>query len=242
MDPDAAITVSLGTLGASFAGALGGASYALVKSQPPSLMGFAAGVNSGLAGLTFFALREYAISPALVLSLDAPEYARRRADLGIPSPFPSASTPATSPDEFRAIRQNRLLDTAISGVVAGAGLNYWRRGARGIVPGATTAALVCTLLQYMANELAVQRIRYVANTLAPALASPTPQPTLVTPPAPKTPPKPLSQKIVDTISYVIPLTRLDDTEYLQRLELKRDILNSRIDQLQRQLSPPPKSP
>ncbi|KAG9090521.1 signal transducing kinase of the PAK [Ceratobasidium sp. 370] len=262
MDPDAAITVSLGTLSTSFAGALGGASYALVKSQPPSLMGFAAGVNSGIAGLTFFgmvpstilyltlqcltdpwtkALREYAISPALVLSLDTPEYARRRANLGIPSPFPTASTSATPPDELGAIRQNRLLDTAISGAVMGAGLNCWRRGARGIVPGATTAALACTLLQYLANELAVQRIRYVANTLAPALIAPTPQPTPVTitpPPAPSTP-KPLSQKIVDTISYVIPLTQLDDNEYLQRLEHKRDVLDGRIDRLQQQLSLPP---
>ncbi|KAG8711620.1 hypothetical protein FRC08_015678 [Ceratobasidium sp. 394] len=245
MDPNAAITVSLGTLCTSFAGALGGASYALVKSQPPSLMGFAAGVNSGIAGLTFFALREYAISPALVLSLDTSEYARRRADLGILSPFPSASTLATPPDELRAIRQNRLLDTSISGALTGAGLNYWRRGARGIVPGATTAALVCTLLQYVVNELAVQRIRYVANTVAPASVAPTPQPTpvVITPPlAPTTPSKPLSQKIVDTISYVIPLTRLDDKEYLQRLEHKRDILDSKIDRLEQQLSLPPSKP
>ncbi|KAG8766471.1 hypothetical protein FRC12_006867 [Ceratobasidium sp. 428] len=242
MDPNAAITVSLGTLGTAFTGALGGASYALVKSQPPSLMGFAAGINSGIAGLTFFALREYVISPALVLSLDTPEYARRRTSLGISSPFPSSgSTAGTPSDELRAIRQTKLPDTAISGAVTGAGLNYWRRGARGIIPGATTAALACVFLQYLANELAVQRIRYVANTPTPVSVASTLQSTSATitsPSVPTPPPKPLSQKIVDTISHVIPLTRLDDKDYLQRLEHRRDVLDGKIDRLQQEnLSP-----
>jgi hypothetical protein len=73
------------------------------------------------------ALREYAISPALVLSLDTPEYTRRRTELGIPSSTTLALQPT---DELRAIRQTRLLDTAISGVVAGGGLNFWRRELR----------------------------------------------------------------------------------------------------------------
>ncbi|QRV84864.1 hypothetical protein RhiJN_12880 [Ceratobasidium sp. AG-Ba] len=195
------------------------------------------------------ALRD--ISPALLLSLDTPEYARRRVALGIPSPFPSTRTlgDLSPADELRTIRQNKLLDTAISGAVTGAGLNYWRRGARGIIPGATTATLFCTLLQYAANELSVQRIRYVANRPAPgSVASPLSQPA---PPPPtsafstnltKSAPKPLSQKIVDTISYVIPLTRLDDKEYLQRLEQKRDVLDGRIDRLQRELLSPPAKP
>ncbi|QRW13459.1 hypothetical protein RhiLY_12458 [Ceratobasidium sp. AG-Ba] len=191
------------------------------------------------------ALREYAISPALLLSLDTPEYARRRATLAIPSPFPPTRTlgDLSPADELRAIRQNRLLDTAISGAVTGAGLNYWRRGARGIIPGATTATLFCTLLQYAANELSVQRIRYVANTPAPDSATLPPSQPAPIPPPPiasstnltKPAPKPLSQKIVDTISHVIPITRLDDKEYLQRLEQKRDILDGRIDRLQREL-------
>ena len=75
------------------------------------------------------ALREYAISPALVLSLDTPQYARRRAELGIESPqhIHSYHSAYDSTDELRAIRQNKLLDTALSGAIAGAGLNAWRR-------------------------------------------------------------------------------------------------------------------
>ncbi|KAF8607327.1 hypothetical protein BDV93DRAFT_307447 [Ceratobasidium sp. AG-I] len=256
MDPTAGTTVSLGTIGVSCAGALGGAAYAFVKSQPPSLMGFAAGVNSGIAGLTFFALREYAISPALVLSLDTPQYARRRAELVIESPQHAQSDRIAydSTDELRAIRQNKLLDTALSGALAGAGLNAWRRGPRAIIPGAITASLACALLQFAVNELSVQRIRYVAGTPVPAgilAAAPSTVPAspstiaatripvavvLQPPPEDKPLPKPRSQKIVDTISYVIPLTRLDDKEYLERLEKKRDVIDGKIDRLHKELS------
>ncbi|CAE6505950.1 unnamed protein product [Rhizoctonia solani] len=255
MDPKAGTTVSLGTIGVSCAGALSGAIYALFKSQPPALMGFAAGINSGIAGLTFFAVREYAISPALVLSLDTPQYAHRRAELGIPS------NKLNEQDPLALIRQDRLLDTGAAGAIAGGGLNFWRGGARAIVPGALTASLACVLVQVAVNELAVQRIRYVAGTPTaavlpvtksmgldsrlPATSSSTPQTAPITavlhqPVEEKQPPKPTLQRIVETMSYVVPLTKLDDHEYLARLERKRDVLDEKIDRLSAELSAKPR--
>ncbi|KAJ1301113.1 hypothetical protein OPQ81_003528 [Rhizoctonia solani] len=263
MDPKAGTTVSLGTIGVSCAGALGGAIYALFKSQSPSLMGFAAGINSGIAGLTFFAIREYAVSPALVLSLDSPQYARRRAQLGITSnKFNDLKYTHDHQDELAIIRQNRLLDTGVAGAIAGGGLNFWRGGARAIVPGALTASLACALVQVVANELVVQRIRYVAGTptaavlpltksvssdlALPATTSSTPQTAPITavlhqPVEDKQTPKSTLQRIVDTLSYVVPLTKLDDKEYLARLERKRDVLDEKIERLSTELSGKPRS-
>ncbi|ELU39630.1 hypothetical protein AG1IA_06338 [Rhizoctonia solani AG-1 IA] len=125
MDPKAGMTVSLGTIGVSCTGALSGAVYALFKSQSPALMGFAAGINSGIAGLTFFALREYVVSPALVLSLDTSQYAQRRARLGITSKqFNDLKYAHEHQDELAMIRRDRLLDTGVAGAIAGGGLNF----------------------------------------------------------------------------------------------------------------------
>ncbi|CUA68653.1 hypothetical protein RSOLAG22IIIB_08028 [Rhizoctonia solani] len=264
MDPKAGTTVSLGTIGVSCIGALSGATYALFKSQPPSLIGFATGINSGIAGLTFFAVREYAVSPALGLSLDTPQYARRRAELGITSnKFNDLKYTHEPHDQLALIRQDRLLDTGVAGSIAGGGLNFWRGGARAIVPGALTASLVCVVVQAAVNELAVQRIRYVAGTPIaavlpltksvassdsnlPATTSSTPQTALIAavlhqPVEEKQPPKPTLNRIVDALSYVVPLTKLDDKEYLERLERKRDVLDAKIDRLSAELTGKPRS-
>ncbi|CAE6483904.1 unnamed protein product [Rhizoctonia solani] len=240
-------------------GALSGAVYALFKSQSPALMGFAAGINSGIAGLTFFALREYVVSPALVLSLDTSQYAQRRARLGITSKqFNDLKYAHEHQDELAMIRRDRLLDTGVAGAIAGGGLNFWRRGARAIVPGVLTAGLACTLVQVAVNELAVQRIQYVAGTPTTTLVSLTPSipvasdsasPTTSTsnpiatpivavlhqPVEEKQAPKPAMERIVDALSYVIPLTKLDDKEYLGRLERKRTVLDEKIDRLSAEL-------
>ncbi|KAF8688485.1 Molybdopterin binding protein, partial [Rhizoctonia solani] len=244
-------------------GALSGAVYALFKSQSPALMGFSAGINTKptlpppLSRVP--ALREYVVSPALVLSLDTSQYAQRRARLGITSKqFNDLKYAHEHQDELAMIRRDRLLDTGVAGAIAGGGLNFWRRGARAIVPGVLTAGLACTLVQVAVNELAVQRIRYVAGTPTTALVSLTPSipvasdsasPTTSTsnpiatpivavlhqPVEEKQAPKPAMERIVDALSYVIPLTKLDDKEYLGRLERKRTALDEKIDRLSAEL-------
>ncbi|KAL5639733.1 hypothetical protein ACGC1H_006352 [Rhizoctonia solani] len=130
-------------------------------------------------------------------------------------------------------------------------------GARAIVPGALTASLACVLVQAAVNELAVQRIRYVAGTPTaavlplnqsvpldsrlPATSSSTPQTAPITgvlhqPVEEKQAPKATLQRIVETLSYIVPLTKLDDKEYLERLERKRDALDEKIDRLSAELS------
>ena len=74
----------------------------------------------------FLALREYAISPALVLSLDTPQYARRRAELGITNKLEDLKYAHHHQDQLALIRQDRLLDTGVAGAITGGGLNSWR--------------------------------------------------------------------------------------------------------------------
>lgn len=125
-------------------------------------------------------------------------------------------------------------------------------GPSAIVPGGILIGLTCTLLQMAVNELAVWRIRFVAamptsailpltkSATAPGSLPATSAPTLVAtvhqPSEDKQAPKPTLQKIVETLSYVIPLTKVDDKEYLQRLEQKRDVLDQKIDRLSKEVS------
>ncbi|KAH0830619.1 hypothetical protein J3R83DRAFT_2074 [Lanmaoa asiatica] len=137
------------------------------------------------------------------------------------------------------IRTSRLLDSGLSGGLAGGVLNAWKRGRRGLAPGLTTGALMCTLLQWCFNECNIFRIRYVsANSVAPAqhssidagqsssaeLSAPVAlQSTAVGPP--------LSHSPIDRILSMFG-QRISDEKYLERLRMERDSYLRRIAELE----------
>lgn len=110
-------------------------------------MAGAAALNSGITAATFFgtslvvirpiflhrpahqcpqlAVREYAISPVLVTFMDGPQYRRRRQLLGIQPPGEVLEgVDETMP--LSLLQYHKLLDTAISGAIAGGIIRGWR--------------------------------------------------------------------------------------------------------------------
>jgi hypothetical protein len=87
-------------------------------------------LSAGIAGAAFFAVREYAVSPALLTLVDAGQYPRRRRalqralgaqDLGLAEDDDVRS--------FADMRTERMPDSMLAGALAGAVLNAWRRTA-----------------------------------------------------------------------------------------------------------------
>jgi hypothetical protein len=103
--------------GALLAGLYGATRVNTLKISP-SLVAMSTGMSCGTASATFFALREYVISPLLLTGIDHGQYARRRRRLdGL-----SDSTART----WTEVRTEKLPDSLLSGAISGAVLNSWK--------------------------------------------------------------------------------------------------------------------
>lgn len=132
---------------------------------------------------------------------------------------------------------NKIPDTAISGALTGGMLNAWKRGRAGIAPGVTTAALICTFLQLVYNELGIMRIKYVSNKLqssgdmVPAQTLP---PTTPAPPRVRIdhePPRPMMERILTALGF----HQIPDQEFLAMMKRKRDGYLQRIAELEKDI-------
>ncbi|KAF9233601.1 hypothetical protein BU15DRAFT_53652 [Melanogaster broomeanus] len=163
MDPSAPQTVMKGVAVTSALSGVTAGLYGAFKQHSPGKFFLPSAVNSGIAAAVFFSIREYIVGPALVLTLSGKEYRLRR------QRFIHAvhdSTPEEPPLSWGDIRTSRLLDSGIGGALAGGILNAWKRGRPGLVPGLTTGALMCSLLQWTFNEVDILRISYVSGNFA----------------------------------------------------------------------------
>ncbi|KAG2157435.1 hypothetical protein DEU56DRAFT_764616 [Suillus clintonianus] len=135
------------------------------------------------------------------------------------------------------IRSRKVLDSSLSGALAGGILNSWKRGRSGTVPGLATGAVMCGLLQCAFNEFDILRITHVsrvAHTPPVAAAIPVaPVPTEPRPPslpvAALEPPRSLTDRIFAMLGH-----RISDEEYLNRVKTQRDNHLRRIEQLERE--------
>ena len=118
------------------------------------------------------------------------------------------------------MRMHDVPETAISGAVTGGIINAWRRtylllfflaspssilargsgGSAGILAGARTAAIICTVLQFAFNELGVARVKFVSRKIQESQ----PRPEIAPPPA--APEKP-RMSIFDRLMTVIEIGR-----------------------------------
>lgn len=164
------------------------------------------------------------------------------------------------PLSWNDIRISRLLDSGISGALAGGILNTWKRrflwsrrvsispryvgGRSRLVPGLSTGALMCTLLQWASNEIDIMRIGYVSKNPV------SPQPMTIgvketigpprigasLPPLPHSTPVKTSE--VNTLRdrvFSFFGRRVSDEDYLRRLRLQRDSYLHRIAELEKEL-------
>jgi len=115
--------------------------YGVLKSRPPGTLFLFSAVNSGIASATFFStvhilrvfqqnslahtgIREYLIGPVLVLSLPGKQYELRRQGIKEAAEGPSADASKLT---WGDIRSRKVLDSSISGALAGGVLNTWKR-------------------------------------------------------------------------------------------------------------------
>jgi len=123
----------------------------------------------------------------------------------------------------------------MSGAISGGLLNGWIRGRTGILPGLTTGALACALLQFAYNELDVARIKYVSNKLAissPTLLAtgPSLRSSLPTRAENASPEVSISERIFGWFGF----SKVSDEAYLEKLKREREVHLARIAELEKE--------
>ncbi|KIK59607.1 hypothetical protein GYMLUDRAFT_672988 [Collybiopsis luxurians FD-317 M1] len=208
-------SVLQGTLVTSAVCACGTGIHGIVTLQPnATLRTVSAGINGGISGATFFSIREFAISPFLVSTLPWSQYERRRKTENQPH----------SLEELKRsdIRADRLLDSGVSGFITGGILRGFTRNFRGALPGAVSAGVLCTLLQYMYNESRVVRLEYLIHQRQNHQQPSTSQ----------TPNVNSSKPWTERIFASIGIKSLSDEEYLASLKKQRDVHLERIAEIE----------
>ncbi|KAI0320118.1 hypothetical protein OF83DRAFT_665481 [Amylostereum chailletii] len=222
MDESAPAAVATGTVITSFAGGFVAGTYALVKGRGQAvatIYASSAALNCGIAGATFFSIREYIVSPALLYTLPSRQFERRRRQAARPSGIEEEPEKLTWWD----MRTHKVPDSFSAGGITGSVLDGWRRGPRGILSGSLIGALGCAILQFSFNEVEVQRVKYVSRRLR-AASTPS-EPT--TPPEPQ---EPLGRRILGMLG----MNHLSDQEYLETMKREREVYLRRIAELERQ--------
>ncbi|ETW85974.1 hypothetical protein HETIRDRAFT_100471 [Heterobasidion irregulare TC 32-1] len=192
MPPHFANTVS----GAAIVG-----TYALAKGRGQAvaaLLASSAALNCGIAGATFFGIREYLVQAH-------PEDGIHRGHL-----------------TWWDMRTHNVLDSLVSGGITGGILRAWRHGSRGGLSGLAMGAVGCTLLQYSANELGIQRVKFVSRRLG--IATPGQQPV-----GSSEPTRPLGQRIAGLLGF----KSLSDEQFIAQMKQDRDTYMKRIAELEK---------
>ncbi|KAL4067688.1 hypothetical protein V8B97DRAFT_1941208 [Scleroderma yunnanense] len=241
MDPLAPQTVGKGIVVTSTVCGVIAGLYGTLKGHNPAKLSLFSAVNGGIAAATFFSIREYIVGPALTLTHPGKQYQRRREHL---KDLVDGVSREKATLIWSDIRTSCLLDSAISGAIAGGILNTWKRGRVGLVSGIGTGALMCTLLQWTANEFDVFRIGHISRQTTEALST--------------TDSKKHSQADISmpsslhTISSSLPgenswkhvlsafARQVSDDDYLKRLKTERDAHLRRIEELERKLHETPR--
>ncbi|KAF8507890.1 hypothetical protein BU17DRAFT_100186 [Hysterangium stoloniferum] len=208
---------------ATIAGGILGITYAVVKAKPPLIPAASSAVNSGIVGLTFFSLREYVASPLLVHAVPWPSYIRRKEMLQADN----KSSPSRTLS-YSEMRSHSMLDTALAGSMTGGILNVWRRGPSGIIPGIVTATLICSALQFTWNEANVIRVKYISRPKGTTLPSGADAPS----PAPE---RSFSQVILEGLGVILPIKRIPDDVYLEKLHQEKQVVEKRLEVVRQEL-------
>ncbi|KAG8951357.1 hypothetical protein FRC03_012545 [Tulasnella sp. 419] len=223
MDADSATHVIKGTAAVSLLGGLAGATYGAIKRQPPIVLGTATALNSGLSAFVFFGTREYIVKPGWQ-SLQNQQQA--------------SGEPAFEQPPYSTVRSRRtegVPETIIAGSLTGGILNAWKHGPKAAVSGTLTWAIVTGLIHTGYNQLRLARIQYVSNRLE-STAGPSTDPAFSISPQHPPPSRDVSTRIMDIMTWIAPVKKLSDEEYLEIMRRKQAEVDARIRQLDRELS------
>ncbi|WVQ96744.1 hypothetical protein IAU59_003851 [Kwoniella sp. CBS 9459] len=165
-DPESPLFVAKGVLSTGALGALTGASIGVVRNQNPFALSINMTINLSIAGLTFFSIREYLVSP-LLLSIDlTPSHTRRYNDLLSLSEKQLGKLPSHSHSHSQSlteVRVDRVADSALAGALTGGVLSAAFRGRATFGKAALTSSLIASALQLSVNQLRVFRLKALAK-------------------------------------------------------------------------------
>nr|ODO01048.1 hypothetical protein L204_01773 [Cryptococcus depauperatus CBS 7855] len=227
-------------------GAITGASIGIVQAKNPYALSINMTVNTSIASLTFFALREYFVSPLLVAIEATPSHSIRLRQLEektLHGEKQDSSLFEADSMSIGQIRTNRLLDSSLAGALAGGGLSSAFRGRATFVKAAFTSALITTALQFSVNQFRAWRLNYLADRpVASPLQESSPQVSAYPSssfealksdlPASQNLPPALPERIMLNLSKFFPVRKLSNQEYLQTLEKKRTNINKRLREIE----------
>ncbi|OCF42023.1 hypothetical protein I317_04109 [Kwoniella heveanensis CBS 569] len=173
-DPESPLFVAKGVLSTGALGALTGASIGVVRNQNPFALSINMTINLSIAGLTFFSIREYLVSP-LLLSIDlTPSHTRRYTNLLNLSEKQLGKLPSTSAQaqaqSLTEVRLDRVADSALAGALTGGVLSAAFRGRATFGKAALTSSLIASALQLGVNQLRVFRLKALAKHTDVAVA------------------------------------------------------------------------
>ncbi|TIB71887.1 hypothetical protein E3Q23_01737 [Wallemia mellicola] len=129
-----------------------------------------------------------------------------------------------SVNQDKPTRSFKLTDSALAGAIGGGSWNYHLRGKAGVVPGILTAVVVCTAGQVAANEVRVQRIKYILRRKEREEQDKTKEVRVVERPLQPAPQEPPKHSWLDRFKFY----RVPDEEYLNKLKDKSDQTKSSI--------------
>ncbi|KAG8969292.1 hypothetical protein FRC05_001152 [Tulasnella sp. 425] len=225
-NPDtSSLEQSVRTVGTFIAG-LSGAGYATLKGKSPLTYGFVTSLNTGLASFTFFGSREFLFSPLIRESFSHVEAIQ-----------PNGSV------------TDKVADSAAAGAFTGAILNGIRYGGSRAPSGALAWAFTTSLLQMGYNKVIIsQRESQPIHQSNPG-RSDTPSQLhsqvqeISNPPQFQLPPEPkgTSDRIMDVMTWVAPVKKLSDDEYVTVMRKQQAAIDKRLAELQARggQAPPP---
>ncbi|KAI0086200.1 hypothetical protein BDY19DRAFT_961833 [Irpex rosettiformis] len=174
-----------------------------------------------MVGAIFFGVREFAVSPMLVTTLETPQYKRRRLEIeGNVGSHPFGRL------TWSEMRMTNLLDSSISGALTGGIIHSYNRGPAYFLSGASRVGVICAALQLGFNELRVQRVKFASRNAEKTRYPASPEPK------PMEPKKSLFERFLRVLGG----RTLSDEEYLEILKRKREGALRRIAELEEERS------
>ncbi|WWC70683.1 uncharacterized protein I206_104634 [Kwoniella pini CBS 10737] len=164
-DPNSPLLVAKGVLTTGTLGAITGASIGVFQSKNPFALSINMTINLSIAGLTFFSIREYIVSPLLLSIEITPSHTKRLKALKLEnlSDVQIGKLPESDLENLSEVRWNRLLDSSIAGGLTGGILSAAFRGKATFLKAGITSSLITSIIQLSINQIRIIRLKTLAK-------------------------------------------------------------------------------
>ncbi|KAG8864263.1 hypothetical protein FRB96_006084 [Tulasnella sp. 330] len=193
-------------------GTIGGAGYALGTRKSPWLYGSATGVGHAIGSVAFFGYREYLVVPLL-----------RSSGLY----YNSDPTFGRSQD-----RSKNILESAVAGTLTGGTLSLvMSRSPKMVLTGAGAWGVIAPIFQFTYNEISIRRNVFHSAEMERESLS-----------AELDGPKSASEKIMEFMTWVAPVRKISDQEYLDLMKRQQEAVEKRLEEVRPDGSTSPRAP